>query len=173
MIAVKNPEHFRSLLPLGFFNTFISFQDTPFLRTNQQLVLYNITQKQKDFIIQNNQEFYSRFKNVYMKNKELKNKLDELTTEKKRLKNNIINLDKKLKKNIYLNNNEKNKNNKEKSSNFSPYRKRIRRKKVEINDNYECTFPNCNKKYLTKCSLNMHIKLKHKKEKLDEGNKDN
>ena len=108
-----------------------------------------------------------------MKNKELKNKLDELTTEKKRLKNNIINLDKKLKKNIYLNNNEKNKNNKEKSSNFSPYRKRIRRKKVEINDNYECTFPNCNKKYLTKCSLNMHIKLKHKKEKLDEGNKDN
>ena len=173
MIPGKSLGNFSELLSLGLFNNLISFQDTPILIPNPFLLSNIIIKKQKEFIISNNQVFYEKYKDLYMQNVELKNKLEELITEKKRLKNNIINLDKKLKKNIYLNNNEKNKNNKEKSSNFSPYRKRIRRKKVEINDNYECTFPNCNKKYLTKCSLNMHIKLKHKKEKLDEGNMDN
>ena len=41
-------------------------------------------------------------------------------------------------------------------------KKRIRRKKNEIIYAYNCNFPNCNKSYPTKGSLNMHIKLKHK-----------
>ena len=70
----------------------------------------------------------------------------------------------------------KNKNNEKKIDNsnndgtmsiIEPYRKikRKRRKKCEIKNIYKCSFHNCKKSYPTKGSLNMHIKLKHQKEK--------
>ena len=161
MIGGKNLENFGGLLPFGFFNNTISFQDTPFVLFNQCFAKNIITKKQKDFIIQNNKEFYMKFKEIYKQNQELKSKLSQLIEEKKKLKNIIINLDKKLKKSNLLNNKKNNKINKENICKISPYKKRHRRKKSEINNNYECSFPNCNKKYLTKCSLNMHIRLKH------------
>lgn len=77
------------------------------------------------------------------------------------MKNNIINLDKKFKKINLSNNNENINTSFTQKAKSALYRKRIRRKKIEINNKYECTFPGCNKGYLSKCSLNMHIKLKH------------
>jgi len=161
MIVGRNLENFEDLLPLGFFNNTISFQDTPISLLNQCFSLNIITKKQKDFIIQNNKEFYEKFKEIYKQNTELKSKLSKLTEEKKKLKNIIINLDKKLKKNNLSDSKKNNKINKENICKISPYKKRHRRKKSEINNKFECSFPNCNKRYLTKCSLNMHIRLKH------------
>ena len=62
------------------------------------------------------------------------------------------------------NNNNRNNN---KSINIELYKKkkRKRRKKSEIKSVYSCSFRHCNKKYPTKSSLNMHIKLKHQKGK--------
>ena len=164
MIAGKNLENFGGPLTLGIFNNVISFQDTTLLLLNQCLVNNIINKQQKDFVIQNNKEFYDKFKTIYKQNIALKSKLCELTAEKKKLKNIIINLDKKLKNNNLLDKENKENNNntiKDNTPKISPYRKRYRRRKNEIINNYECTFPNCCKKYLTKCSLNMHIKLKH------------
>ena len=45
------------------------------------------------------------------------------------------------------------------------------KQKHEINNIYNCSFPNCDKSYPTKCSLNMHIKLKHHHLINDENNK--
>ena len=154
MIAEKNLEEFGNLLQSEFLNYFDSFRDISFLNTNVNLLPNIITKKQKDFIIKNNKEFYDKLKIVYLQNEELKHQLIELKTEQQKLKNTIINLDKKFKKNIIS---------KEKIYIINSYRKRNRRKKVELNKNYECYFPNCNKRYLTKSSLNLHIKLKHQK----------
>jgi len=165
MIAGKNLENFGGFLPLDFFNNIISFQDTPLLLLNYHLVNNIINKQQKDFIIQNNKEFYAKFKTIYKLNMELKNKLCELTAEKKKLKNIIINLDKKFKNNNLSCKKNNNKKINDNTTKISPYRKRHRRKKSEINNNYECPFANCNKKYLTKCSLNMHIRLKHQMNK--------
>ena len=148
MIPGKSLDNFSELLSLGLFNNLISFQDTPILIPNPFLLSNIIIKKQKEFIISNNQVFYEKYKDLYMQNVELKNKLEELITEKKRLKNNII----------------KKQNNKIstfKKNIIEPYRKRIRRKRIEINTRYECTFTGCNKRYFSKCALNMHIKIKH------------
>ena len=160
MIAGKNLENFGGPLTLGIFNNVISFQDTTLLLLNQCLVNNIINKQQKDFVIQNNKEFYDKYKTIYKQNIALKSKLSELKAEKKKLKNIIINLDKKLKNNNLSDKENNNKIN-DNITKISPYRKRYRRKKSEIINNYECSFPNCSKKYLTKCSLNMHIKLKH------------
>ncbi len=161
MIAGKNLENLGGLLPLGFFNDVISFRDTTLLLLNQCLVNNIINKQQKDFVIQNNKEFYDKYKTIYKQNIALKSKLCELTAEKKKLKNIIINLDKKLKKINLSDENENGNISVIEKVKTSPYRKRIRRKKIEIINKYECTFPGCNRGYLSKCSLNMHIKLKH------------
>ena len=161
MIPGKSLDNFSEFLSLGLFNNLISFQDTPILIPNPFLLSNIIIKKQKEFIISNNQVFYEKYKDLYMQNVELKNKLEELITEKKRLKNNIINLDKKLIKEDLDDKKQNNKISNFKKNIIEPYRKRIRRKRIEINTRYECTFTGCNKRYLSKCALNMHIKIKH------------
>jgi len=161
MIPAKSLENLEGFWPLGLFNNNISLQDISLLLSNKYLSMNFITKTQKDFIIENNKEFFIKFKNVYLQNEDLKNKLNKLLEEKKRLKKIIINLDKKVKK-INLSNNKDNGNiSAIENAKNSPYRKRIRRKKIDIINTCECTFPGCNKGYLSKCSLNMHIKLKH------------
>ena len=162
MIPGKSLENFGGLYPLGLFNNNISLQDTRFLLAKYYLASNIISNAQKDFIIQNNKEFYSKYKNIYAQNIDLKNKLSVLLNEKKRLKNIIINLDKKVKNQNLSNIEENEKISSQKTTKIEPYAKRIRRKKKDINDKYFCTFPGCNKGYFSKCSLNMHKKLKHK-----------
>ena len=161
MIPGKSLENLEGFLPFGLFNNNISLQDINLLLSNQFLSTNIITKTQKEFIIKNNKEFFIKFKNVYLQNVDLTNKLNKLREERKRLKAIIINLDKKLKKINLSDENENGNISVIEKVKTSPYRKRRRRKKIEIINKYECTFPGCNRGYLSKCSLNMHIKLKH------------
>ena len=172
MFAGKNLGNIGSLVSSGFFNNMITFQDTSFFLINQYLATIPLLKKQNELILKNNKDFYDKFRFEYSENIDLKNKLSELNNEKKRLKNIIINLDKKLKNNNVSDKIE-NKNGKEEMRKISPYRKRHRRKKSEIINKYECSYPNCQKRYLTKCSLNMHIRLKHRIETKFDVNLDN
>ena len=64
MIPGKSLENFGGLFPLGFFNNNISLQDARFLLAKYYLASNIISKAQKDFIIQNNKEFYFKFKNI-------------------------------------------------------------------------------------------------------------
>ena len=170
MLKEKSLDYFGNSFQMHFQNNMISNQDNINLQLNQQIELFKI-KKEKDFIIRNNKSFYKEFKNILLKNIELKDKLNELITEKKRLYDIIIKMEHKIKNSNNLDNKEvksKSQNSKNNITNIIiPYnqRKRIRRKKTEITNIYNCNFPNCDKSYPSKSSLNMHIKLKHQKQK--------
>ncbi len=143
-----------------------SILDNEKSNSNSQFKPIKITKKQKDFIIRNNKDFYKQFKKEYMNNIELKNKLDEIITEKNRLKQIINKLGQKKNYSNYLNNINDITNSYIYTNSFNSItdyikNKRKRRKKKEIIKKYNCTFPNCDKIYSSKGSLNMHIKLKH------------
>ena len=165
MIKEKNLDYFGNSLQMLFQNNMISNQDNIYSTFNQQIELFKVTKKQNDFIIRNNKSFYQKFKNLLLKNIELKNKLNEVTAEKKRLYDIIIKMEQKIKKSKNINNTIINNNI---SNIINPYnkRKRIRRKKTELLYIYNCDYPDCDKSYPSKSSLNMHIKLKHKKKKI-------
>ena len=125
----------------------------------------NIVPEQKEFIIKTNISFFNEFVKLFKKNLLLKSQLNEILIEKKKLSQIVIKLEQERKK--------KNKEGKEIDENMNVnyenvvfYRKtkKIRRKKKDINYIYNCYFPNCNKSYPRKNSLNLHIKLKHKKD---------
>ena len=167
----KNQENLNDSFSQHTKKYLISNQDNIYPGFNQQNPILYISKKEKEFITQNNKLFYKEFKILFRKNIELKNKLNEINTEKKRLYDIII-----KKEQIFNNFNTINKDNLNKdniSISFIPYnkKKRIRRPKNEINNIYNCSFPNCDKSYPTKCSLNMHIKLKHHHLIIDENNK--
>ena len=135
MIKEKNLDYFGNSLQMLFQNNMISNQDNINSTFNQQIELFKITKKQNDFIIRNNKSFYQKFKNLLLKNIELKNKLNEVTAEKKRLYDIIIKMEQKIKKSKNIDNKiikSKSQNINNNISNIiNPYnkRKRIRRKK--------------------------------------------
>ena len=118
-----------------------------------------------------NNSFFNEFVKLYTKNLFLKSQLNKILNEKKKLSQIIIKLEQKRKKKnkegkeveIEINNNNIN------CENIIFYRKtkKIRRKKKDINYIYKCNFPNCNKSYPRKNFLNLHIRLKHKKDVYD------
>ena len=168
MLKEKNLEQVKDSLPQNIQNNIIYNQDNTNQDSNLKTPFFYITKKERDFIAQNNKLFFNEFKIVYNKNIELKNKLNILNAEKKKLYDVIIKMEQKIKNSININNNEINNSDLKINNNMdsiTPYKKkkRIRRKKNEINYRYSCSFPNCDKSYPTKCSLNMHIKLKHRK----------
>ena len=171
MLKEKNLDYFGNSFQMHFQNNMFSNQDNINLKLNQQIELFKITKKEKDFITRNNKSFYKEFKNILLKNIELRNKLNELIAEKKRLYDIIIKMEHRIQNSNNLDYKEvksKSQNIKNNMSNIIiPYnkRKRIRRKKTEITNIYNCDFPNCDKRYPSKSSLNMHIKLKHQKQK--------
>ena len=138
----KNQENLNDSFSQHTKKYLISNQDNIYSGFNQQNPILYISKKEKEFITQNNKLFYKEFKILFRKNIELKNKLNEVNAEKKRLYDIII-----KKEQIF------------------------KRPKHEINNIYNCSFPNCDKSYPTKCSLNMHIKLKHHHLINDENNK--
>ena len=166
MIKEKNLELIECSQLKQFQNNNNSFQDNEKSSSNLQFKPIKITKKQKDFIIRNNKDFYKEFKKEYMKNIELKNKLNEIITEKNRLKQIINKLGQKKIYSNYHNNINDITNSYIYTNSFNSItdyikNKRKRRKKNEIINKYNCTFPNCDKIYSSKGSLNMHIRLKH------------
>ena len=170
MIKKKDPELIELSLPNSFSKDIIPIQDKLNIDLNQQIISSIISKKENDFIIKTNKSFFHEFGKLYSKNILLKAKLNELLKEKKSLSQIIIKQEQQIKKekktkkedNIIV----EEINNNKITNNVQYYRKkkRIRRKKKEIICVCNCTFPNCNKKYPTKGSLNMHIKLKHQKD---------
>ena len=172
MINKRNLEHFGLSIPMSFPKNIIPIQDKIKINLNQQILSSNITKNQKNFIIKTNKTFFYEFIKLYTKNILLKTELNEILNEKKKLNQLIIKLEQQKKKSLKANNGEKGNNEnieikKENCIKCYRKRKRIRRKKKEITYLFNCQFPNCNKSYPTKGSLNMHIKLKHHKEVLN------
>ena len=127
----------------------------------------NISPEQKEFITNTNNSFFNEFVKLYTKNMFLKSQLNEILKEKKELSQIILKLEQEKKKKIKEGKKiEINDNMNINYENMIFYRKtkKVRRKKKDINYIYNCYFPNCNKSYPRKNSLNLHIKLKHKKD---------
>ena len=171
MIEKKDPEFIEVSISNSYSKNIIPIQDNLNIDLNQLLLYPNITKKQKDFIKKMNKSFFYEFGKLKNKNILLKAKLKDLLKEKQRLNQIIIekehkrNREKSKIKGINNDNNNSIDNNNKNENILQNYRKRkrIRRKKSEIVYAYFCNFPNCNKSYPTKGSLNMHIKLKHQK----------
>ena len=170
MIPLKNQDLFETSIPRTFSNQINFFQDKSNLDLENRIMISNITNNQRNFIVEKNKYFFEEFKKLYSKNILLRKRLNELLTNKKELHQQIIKYEqneKKIKKKAK--NEEKEKNNENNNSNqpvveiTDPYfkKKRKRRKKSELISKHNCFYPNCNKSYPTKSSLNMHIKLKH------------
>ena len=178
MIEKKDPELIGISLPMSFSKDIIPIQDKLNIDLNQQIISSIISKKENDFIIKTNKTFFHEFGKLYSKNILLKAKLNELLKEKKSLSQIIIKQEQQIKKEKKKkkeeNNDVEEDNNNKNTDNIQYYRKkkRIRKKKKEIIYVYNCNYPNCNKKYPTKGSLNMHIKLKHQQNMLYNYSKD-
>ena len=166
MIEKTEPEIIEDSFLYSFQNNVIPIQDNINIDMDNQKLSNNINQMNKEYITKKNKLFFKKLEKLYIKNILLKNKLNQILNEKKILNQLIIKLENKIK-NSKKENNGKNGNNEDKTLNIEVYKKkkRKRRKKCEIKNIYSCSFNNCNKKYPSKSSLNMHIKLKHQKEK--------
>ena len=181
MIEKNEPELIDDSCLTSFNNNLIPIQDKQNIYIDKQNTSNNIIKKQKDYLNKKNKLFFRELEKLYTKNILLKNKLNEVLNEKKRLNQLIIKLEQQIKVSKKINN-ENNKNNlldnnknNDRLTNIELYRKkkRKRRKKNEIKNLYNCTFHNCDKSYPSKGSLNMHIKLKHQNEQFynfDKGN---
>ena len=169
MIKEKELELIEDSNIISFKNNHFLIQDKLNRETDNQNAFDNMTKVHKAFLQKKNELFFEEYKNMYSKNIILKNKLNEILNEKKRLNQLIIKLEQQMNLSKNKNNEKKidNSNNDGTMSIIEPYRKikRKRRKKCEIKNIYKCSFHNCKKSYPTKGSLNMHIKLKHQKEK--------
>ena len=170
MVPVKNQDLFETSIPKAFSNQINFYQDRSTLDLEKRVMMTNITNNQREFIVEKNKYFFEEFKKLYSKNILLRKRLNELLTNKKELHQQIIKQEHEEKKSKKkTKNEEKDKNNcinKTKQSFFEvtdPYfkKKRQRRKKCELITKHNCFYPNCNKSYPSKSSLNMHIKLKH------------
>ena len=161
MINKKDPDIIGVSFPLSFPRNIIPNQDILNMDLNHQIISSNLTKTQKEFIIKTNKSFFKEFINLYTKNILLKAKLNEILDEKKNLSQKILKLEEERKKSIKLN--KMRKDIIEDAIKLYRKSKRIRRKKSEITYVYKCDFPNCQKRYPSKGSLNMHIKLKHQK----------
>ncbi len=168
MIKEKYQKAIEASLQLKYQSNINHFQDNIYSSINHQILPNCVTPKQEEFIIKNNKLFYKEYKQLYKKNIELRNKLNEVIEEKKTLNDKINKLLKQNKKFTDLNNKELFNNSNDKNHyiniiNSYIKTKRKRKKKTEIISKYNCIYNNCNKSYPSKASLNMHIKLKHQK----------
>ena len=166
MYAKQDTEMFKASLSKIFSNNIIPIQGKQNEEYNLQIFCPNITNKQKEFIIETNKLFFKEFSKQYYNNIFLKNKLAKVLDEKKKLNQIIMKHEHEFSKNNKINGENKMEENEEKikgnKMNFYRKRKRKRRKKNEVICKYKCPYLNCNKSYPSKGSLNMHIKLKHK-----------
>ena len=163
MYAQNCTEAIEASLPKIFSNSMIPIQDKLKEEYNLQIFSPNITNKQKELIIETNKSFFNEFSKLYYQNILLKNRLLKVLDEKKKLNQIIIKYEQEISKSQKERKIEEtnNKDNNENRINIFRKRKRKRRKKSEVISKYKCPFLNCNKSYPSVGSLNMHIKLKH------------
>ena len=90
MFAGKNLGNIGSLFSPKILNDKITFQDASFFLINKYLETNILRKKQNDIIQKNNKDFYDKYKSEYVENIELRNKLSELTNEKKDLKISLL-----------------------------------------------------------------------------------
>ena len=164
MINKRKQEVIEVSIPKKIPNPLNQYQDKLSFDSDQHMMTTNITKKQKDFVIQNNKYFFGEFCKLYTKNILLQSKLKELLIEKKKLNQIII----KQEQQSHIKKPQKSEEkeiikNKIKSEIIDPYfkKKRKRRKKTELVNRHKCPYPNCEKSYPSKGSLNMHVKIKH------------
>ena len=164
MINKRNREGIETSNPNKIPNPLNQYQDKLRFDLNQHILATNITKKQRDFVIENNKYFFGEFCKLYTKNILLQSKLKELLIEKKKLSQ-ILNKQEQQShiKNSIKNNEREIAKNKILSEIIDPYfkKKRKRRKKNELINTHNCPYPNCEKSYPSKGSLNMHVKIKH------------
>ena len=172
MIPPKHQDLIETSVYRTFSNRINLFQDKSALRLEESIMIPNITNNQRKFIDEKNKYFFEEFKKIFTKNILLRKRLNELLLCKKELHQQIIKLQQKTKNTKNKSKSEeKEKNNDNSKSKIklpffeiaNPYfkKKRKRRRKSELISKHNCFYPNCNKSYPTKSSLNMHIKLKH------------
>ena len=163
MYAQNCTEAIEASLPKIFSNSMIPIQDKLKEEYNLQIFSPNITNKQKELIIETNKSFFNEFSKLYYQNILLKNRLLKVLDEKKKLNQIIIKYEQEISKSQKEKKIEETNimDNKENRINIFRKRKRKRRKKSEVISKYKCPFLNCNKSYPSVGSLNMHIKLKH------------
>ena len=172
MIEKIEPELIDDSCFISNRNILIPIQDKANMDINSQKISKNLIKNEKDYIKEKNKFFFTEYESLYINNLLLKNRLIEVLNEKRKLNQMIIKLENQIKSskkpnngNSENNNNNRNFNNKQINIELYKKKKRKRRKKSEIKSVYSCSFRHCNKKYPTKSSLNMHIKLKHQKGK--------
>ena len=172
MIEKNEPELIEDSFLNSFNNNIIPIQDKQDKVIDEHNISNNKIKKQKEYLNKKNKMFFNELEKLYTTNILLKNKLNEVLNEKKRLNKLIIKMEQQIKLSKKINS-ENNKNSplengdkKDEMSKIELYRKkkRKRRKKNEIKNIYNCAFSNCGKSYPSKGSLNMHIKLKHQNE---------
>jgi hypothetical protein len=172
MIEKNEPELIEDSFLNSFNNNIIPIQDKQDKVIDEHNISNKKIKKQKEYLNKKNKMFFNELEKLYTTNILLKNKLNEVLNEKKRLNQLIIKMEQQIKLSKKINS-ENNKNSplengdkKDKMSKIELYRKkkRKRRKKNEIKNIYNCAFSNCGKSYPSKGSLNMHIKLKHQNE---------
>ena len=167
MIEKIEPELIDDSFIYSLQNNVIPVQDKIIIDKGNNIILNKKDQKNKEYIAKKNKIYFRHLEKLYIKNIILKNKLNEIMNEKKMLNKLIIKLENKMKDSKKENDGRNNIISDNNSVNIELYKKkkRKRRKKSEIKNIYSCSFNNCSKKYPSKSSLNMHIKLKHQKQK--------
>ena len=140
MIEKNEPELIEDSFLISFNNNIIPIQDKQDKLIDEHNISNNKIKKQKEFLNKKNKMFFNELEKLYTTNILLKNKLNEVLNEKKRLNQLIIKLEQQIKLSKKINS-ENNKNNllengdkKDKMSKIELYRKkkRKRRKKNEI-----------------------------------------
>ena len=83
MVPVKNQDLFETSIPKAFSNQINFYQDRSTLDLEKRIMMTNITNNQREFIVEKNKYFFEEFKKLYTKNILLRKKLNELLTNKR------------------------------------------------------------------------------------------
>ena len=116
MIEKSEPELMDDSFFISLKNNLIPIQDITNIDIDPKKISNNIDKKNKEFISQKNKYFFTEFENLYINNILLKNKLNEVLTEKKMLNQLIAKLENQIKASKKANN-INNENNKIKNNN--------------------------------------------------------
>ena len=133
MIEKIEPELIDDSFLLSFDKNLILNQDKTNKDIDKQVISNNITKRQKEYINYKNKYFFFEFDKLYTTNIILKNKLNDVLNEKKRLNQLIIKLEHQVKNSKKINyektENDFIMNNRNKNTlNIEPYRKKKRKR---------------------------------------------